>query len=613
MSSLGETQDIRGAGASLASSVEARIQKALGSIARRSSSSVAPEALPKVRVERPKKPEHGDFATNVALASAKALGQKPQEIAAALRGALESDPTFARIDVAGPGFLNLKLAPRAFHGLLAEVLAEGKAYGRARAAVGQRINLEFVSANPTGPLHVGHGRSAVVGDIIGRLLDAVGHRVVREYYVNDAGNQVKLLAESVLAKVNGTPDPEGGYGANAYIVDLAEWAKKHCAELVKQGSVDALGKRLASVMVSGYAPSTGIQPTLRYLGIMHDVWSSEAALHGDGRVERALDTLRAGDWLEEKEGATFFLSAKLGDDKDRVVYKTDGGHTYLASDIAYHKDKLDRGFDRLIDIWGADHHGYIPRVSAAITALGQDKSKFEVILVQMVAIVKNGEPYKMGKRLGNFITIDEEVEEIDEATGRIGSGRDAVRYYFASRRPDAHMEIDVEIAKKQSLDNPVYYLQYGHARLCSILRKATEECGIALSTLPTEVDELASLTHPDELAIVQLLGEWPTAIAEAAASREPHKIVGYLTNLTQAFQSYYTRLKKENDTILPRDGERKDGSWKNDPARVAKVLARLAWVRAIRDVYAAGLDLLGITALERMDRQASATGTEETD
>ncbi|MGZ3418687.1 MAG: arginine--tRNA ligase [Polyangiales bacterium] len=592
---------------SLASLVEARIQKALGSVARARGIS---EALPAVRVERPKKPEHGDFATNVALASAKVLGQKPQEIAAALRGALEGDATFARIEVAGPGFLNLKLAPRAFHGLLADVLAEGRAYGRARAATGERINLEFVSANPTGPLHVGHGRSAVVGDIVGRLLDAAGHRVVREYYVNDAGNQVKLLADSVLAKVNRTPDPEGGYGANAYIDDLAEWAKKHCAELLAKNDVDALGKRLASVMLSGYAPKTGIQPTLRYLGIMHDVWSSEAALHGDGRVERAIETLRENQWLEEKDNATFFLSSKLGDDKDRVVYKTDGGHTYLASDIAYHKDKLDRGFDRLIDVWGADHHGYIPRVSAAITALGQEKSKLEVILVQMVAIVKNGEPYKMGKRLGNFVTIDEVVEEIDEATGRVGSGRDALRYFFASRRPDAHMEIDVEIAKKQSLDNPVYYLQYGHARLSSILRKAEEECGIALAALPTEIEELAALVHPDELAIVQLLGEWPAAMREAATAREPHKIVGYLTNLAQAFQSYYTRLKNENDTILPRDAERKDGSWKSDPARVAKVYARLAWVRAIRDVYAAGLHLLGITALDRMER---ALQTEETD
>jgi arginyl-tRNA synthetase len=594
--------------------VEIRLGKALREVARARGITAA---LPTPSIDRPKKPEHGDFATNIALASSKVFGSKPQEIAAALRAALEGDATFARVEVAGPGFLNLKLAPRAFHSALASVLAEGRAFGRARAATGERINLEFVSANPTGPLHVGHGRSAVVGDIVGRMLDAVGHRVIREYYVNDAGNQVRLLAESVIAKVTGAPDPEGGYGANQYVVDLAEWVKQHYQPLIEApispGRVDELASRLVAAMLAGYGEGTGIQSTLRALGIYHDVWSSEAAVHRDGRVERALDTLRKDKWLEDKEGATFFLSTKLGDDKDRVVYKSDGGHTYFASDIAYHKDKLDRGFDRLIDVWGADHHGYIQRLQNALTALGLSKERFEVILVQMVSILKNGEPYRMGKRLGNFITIDEILEEIDEATKRPGSGRDAIRYYFAARRADAHIDIDVELAKKQSLDNPVYYLQYGHARLCAILRKAAEECALPESELPIDVESLAALTHPDELAIVQLLAEWPEELADAARGREPHKIVGYLTNLAQNFQSYYTRLKNENDTILPREGQRKDGSWRNDPAVVAKVAARLSWVRAIRDVYAAGLDILGITAPERLERaQAIEAVTDET-
>jgi len=588
--------------------VESRLARALRSVARARGFE---GALPTPAVERPKKPEHGDFATNVALASAKAFGAKPQEIAAALRGALEGDPTFARVDVAGPGFLNLKLAPRAFHAALANVLADGRAFGRARAATGERINLEFVSANPTGPLHVGHGRSAVVGDVVGRLLDAVGHRVIREYYVNDAGNQVRLLAESVIAKATGTPDPEGGYGANEYVVELATWAMEHYKPLIEGRKIDELSRRLVAVMLAGYAPGTGIQATLRALGIFHDVWSSEAAVHLDGRVERALDLLKKDGWLEEKEGAVFFLSTKLGDDKDRVVFKSDGGHTYFASDIAYHKDKLDRGFDRLIDVWGADHHGYIQRLANAISALGMPKERFEVILVQMVSILRNGEPYKMGKRLGNFITIDEILEEIDAATGRPGSGRDAIRYYFAARRTDAHIDIDVEIAKKQSLDNPVYYLQYGHARLCAILRKAEDECGLSLADLPTDLDGLAALQHPDELAVVQLLGEWPEVLADAAKGREAHKIVSYLTNLAQVFQSYYTRLKKENDTILPREGERKDGSWRSDPAVVARVMARLSWVRAIRDVYAAGLGILGISAPERLDRAVVEAEAEE--
>jgi arginyl-tRNA synthetase len=583
--------------------VESRLARALREVARAKGIS---GALPNISVDRPKKPEHGDFATNVALASAKAFGQKPQEIAAALRGALEGDAHFARIDIAGPGFLNVKLSPRAFHSALAEVLAEGKAFGRARAATGERINLEFVSANPTGPLHVGHGRSAVVGDIVGRLLDAAGHRVVREYYVNDAGNQVRLLAESVIAKAKGDPDPEGGYGANEYVKDLAAWASQHYKELIETRAIAELSRRLVAVMLSGYAEGTGIQRTLRALGIQHDVWSSEAALHLDGRVERAIEGLRRDGWLEDKEGATFFQSTRLGDDKDRVVYKSDGGHTYFASDIAYHKDKLERGFDRLIDVWGADHHGYISRLSNALTATqGLSKDRFEVILVQMVSILKNGEPYKMGKRLGNFITIDEILEEIDEATGRAGSGRDAIRYYFAARRTDAHIDIDVEIAKKQSLDNPVFYLQMGYARLSTILRQAGEECGLSESELPVDVEGLAPLAHPDELAIVQLLAEWPDTIAEAARGREAHKIVTYLTTLTQSFQSYYTRLSKEKDTILPAKSERAAGDWKNDPERVAKIAARLAWIRAIRHVYGAGLDLLGISAPERMERAAA--------
>ncbi len=593
---------------SMKRAVELRLGKALREVARARG---VDAKLPDPAVDRPKNPAHGDFATNVALASSKVFGAKPQEIAAALRGALEGDPAFANVEVAGPGFLNLKLAPRAFHAALASVLAEGRAFGRARAATGERINLEFVSANPTGPLHVGHGRSAVVGDVVGRLLDAAGHRVIREYYVNDAGNQVKLLAESVIAKAKGEPDPEGGYGANAYVVELAEWAKQHHQALIDARKIDELASRLVAVMLSGYTEGTGIQSTLRALGIFHDVWSSEAAVHRDGRVERALDMLRKDGWLEDKEGATFFLSTKLGDDKDRVVFKSDGGHTYFASDIAYHKDKLDRGFDRLIDVWGADHHGYIQRLQNALTALGLPKERFEVILVQMVSILKNGEPYRMGKRLGNFITIDEILEEIDEGTGRKGSGRDAIRYYFAARRTDAHIDIDVEIAKKQTLDNPVYYLQYGHARLCNILRIAAEECALPASELPTDVEALAPLTHPDELAIVQLLAEWPQTLADAAKNREPHRVVAYLTNVAQNFQSYYTRGSKENDTVLPRKGERQDGSWRKDPAVVAKVSARLAWVRAIRDVYAGGLDLLGITAPERMERAAATTDEPE--
>ena len=588
--------------------VAARIGKALSELARRRGLE-GPIALPPI--DRPKKPEHGDFATNVAMTLAKRAGAKPIELASELQAALRSDPIFERVDIAGPGFLNLKLAPRAFHEAMLRVLEAGSAYGRAPAAMGERINLEFVSANPTGPLHVAHGRSSVVGDVIGRLLEARGHRVVREYYVNDAGNQVRLLAESVLAKLTGEPDPEGGYGLNAYVDELAAFAKTHWGPIVERatkkgpGAVDELGRKCVAAILAGFGDFVGIRGTLRALGIFHDVWFSEGALHADGRVERAIEVLRKGDWLKSEGDAVLFQSTRLGDDKDRVVFKSDGGHTYFASDIAYHQDKLDRGFDRLIDVWGADHHGYISRLTHAITALGLPKERFEVILVQMVSLLKDGQPYKMGKRLGNFITIDEILEEIDAATGRPGSGRDALRYYFSARRTDAQIDIDVELAKKESLDNPVYYLQYGHARLCAILRKGEEECGVPVSSGVPALEELAALVHADELSIVALLSEWPEVLAEAAKGREPHRIVSYLTSLAQAFQSYYTRLKKDNDTILPRSAERADGSWRtrDGGAFASKVRARLAWVRAIRDVYAAGLGILGIEAPARLERK----------
>lgn len=577
--------------------VVTRIERALHDVARARGGSAQGV---RVSVERPKKPEHGDFATNVAMAASKTLGAKPIDLAHELKGWLEREATFARVDVAGPGFLNVKLAPAAFHAALREVLEAGRAYGRKPAAMGERINLEFVSVNPTGPLHVAHGRGAIAGDVIGRLLEATGHRVVREYYVNDAGNQIRLLTESVLARAEGRETPEGGYGG-AYVTTLAHWAKKHAADVVARKDVAALSPRLVAAMLEGYEDEPGIRSTLRALGIHFDVWSSEDALHRDGRVSRAIDVLRTRGHLKKDGEAEVFESTKLGDDKDRVVFKSDGGHTYFASDIAYHKDKLDRGFDRLIDVWGADHHGYIGRVRAALRALGLPDEKFEVVIVQMVSLLKDGQPYRMGKRLGNFITIDEVLEEIDRATGRAGSGRDALRYYFCARRPESQLDVDVELAKKQSLDNPVYYLQYGHARLCAILRKAEAECGIDVDDLP----DLAPLAHPDELALVASLADFSDVLESAAKERAPSTIVSFLTNLAQSFQSYYTRLKKENDTILPREGERKDGSWKqrDDGRYESKVRARVAWVRAIRDVYGAGLGLLGIEAPERLERQ----------
>jgi arginyl-tRNA synthetase len=570
-------------------------------------------------VERPKRPEHGDLSTNVGLALAKLVGCQPRDLAGAIADQLRSASGIASVEIAGPGFLNVRLAISAFQNLLGEIAQAKGAYGRAAAATGERVLVEFVSANPTGPLLVSHGRGAVVGDAVARLLEAAGHRVVREYYVNDFGNQVKLLGESVRCAAKGDPPPEGGYGA-AYVQELAAWVKANAPDLVPAApdeTDDPLARTVVARMLDGVEGSRdlgGIKQTLRDLGIEFDVWFSEESLHRWGRVAASLAKLERGGWLEQREGALFFKSSEADDDKDRVVRRSDGRYTYFASDIAYHEDKISRGFDRLINVLGADHHGYVSRVRNAIAALGLPKERFEVLLFQLVSLLRDGKPYKMGKRLGNLVTIDELLEEIDAAAGHKGAGRDALRYFYLVRRSDSPIELDIELAKKHSMDNPVFYLQYGHARLVSILRRAKEVFGVEV---PRYTPALAArIVHPDELAILAKLGAFPRVVLEAAAAREPHRLLFFLQDVAQAFQSYYTRLKNEKDAILPQASQRVPGweeRWDRD-----KTLARLLWVDAIRTVYAAGLELLGISAPERMARAALpgesvATGADDDD
>jgi arginyl-tRNA synthetase len=565
-------------------------------------------------VERPKRPEHGDLSTNVAMALAKSSGGKPRDLATAIADRLRGASGIASADIAGPGFLNVRFAPAAFQDLLGEIARAKGAYGRAAAVTGERILIEFVSANPTGPLLVSHGRGAVVGDAVARLLEASGHRVVREYYINDFGNQVKLLGESVRCAMKGEPPPEGGYGA-AYVLELASWVKANAPDLAAPPGTDGddpLARVVVSRMLDGIAGSRdlgGIKQTLRDLGIEFDVWFSEEGLHRWGRVQASLGKLERGGWLEEREGALFFKSSEAEDDKDRVVRRSDGRFTYFASDIAYHEDKISRGFDRLINVLGADHHGYVARVRNAIAALGLPEERFEVLLFQLVSLLRDGTPYKMGKRLGNLVTIDELLEEIDAAVGHKGAGRDALRYFYLVRRSDSPIEFDIEVAKKSSMDNPVFYLQYGHARLVSILRRAKEVFGL---DVPRYAPALAArIVHPDELAILAQLGAFPRIVAEASAAREPHRLLFFLQDVAQAFQSYYTRLKNEKDAILPQASERTLG-WEERWDR-EKTSARLLWVDAIRTVYAAGLGLLGISAPERMTRATAADGASTPD
>ncbi len=553
-------------------------------------------------VEPPRRGGSGDLASNVALVLGKPAKKNPRELAERLGERLRQVTDVREVDVAGPGFLNVGFHPVAFHKVLAEVLSAGAGYGRPPAAMGERVNVEFVSANPTGPLLVSHGRGAVVGDAVARLLEATGHRVTREYYINDFGNQVRLLAQSVRAAGAGEPPPEGGYGGD-YVKELAEAIGKHSPELLEPGAESELMRQCVTLMLDGIPGSglAGIRPMLRRMGIEFDVWTSEESLHRWGRVGRTLVELEdKGRLSQTDDGATVFVTGEE-DEKDRVVKKRDGNFTYFASDIAYHDDKIARGFERMIDVWGADHHGYIARMKSAIEALGHDSDRFEVLLFQLVSLMRDGKPYRMGKRLGNLITLQEVVDEIDEAVGNPHAGRDALRFFYLSRRVDTPIVLDIELAKKQESDNPVFYIQYGHARLCSIQRRALDKLGLATPRYSPGL--AARVEHPLELKLIAELGRYPAVLAEAAAGRDPHRVVFYLQGIAQAFQSYYTQLRTEHDAILPSSRQMAEPGWEERWDR-DKTLGRLLWVDAIRTVYRSGLELLGLEAPERMTRQA---------
>jgi arginyl-tRNA synthetase len=552
-------------------------------------------------VEPPRRGGSGDLASNVALVLGKPAKKNPRELAERIAERLRELPEVRQVEVAGPGFLNVGFHPPAFHRVLDEVLGAGRAYGRAPAATGERVNVEFVSANPTGPLLVSHGRGAVVGDAVARLLEATGHRVTREYYINDFGNQVRLLAHSVRAAGAGKPPPEGGYGGG-YVTELATAIQSHHPELLEPDAEGKLMRQCVTLMLDGMPGSelAGIRPILRRMGIEFDVWTSEESLHRWGRVGRTLAELDAkGRLSKTDDGATVFVTGDE-DEKDRVVRKRDGNFTYFASDIAYHDDKIARGFERMIDVWGADHHGYIARMKSAIEALGHDAERFEVLLFQLVSLMRDGKPYRMGKRLGNLITLQEVIDEIDEAVGNPHAGRDALRFFYLSRRVDTPIVLDIELAKKQESENPVFYIQYGHARLCSIQRRARGKLG--LGTPRYSPGLAARVEHPLELRLIAELGRYPGVLAEAALGRDPHRVVFYLQGIAQAFQSYYTQLRTEKDAILPTARQMAEPGWEAHWDR-DKTLGRLLWVDAIRTVYRSGLELLGLEAPERMTRE----------
>jgi arginyl-tRNA synthetase len=534
-----------------------------------------PVSMPEVAWEYPPEPTFGDLSTTVSFALAKQVRRSPRDVATAIQRAVNPDPTVVeKIEVAGPGYLNIFVANGWWHAVIPKILEAGAAYGSATVGQGRRVQVEFVSANPTGPLHVGHGRGAALGDAIATLLQAVGYRVEREYYINDAGSQMRLLGESVRARhleACGKPVqfPENGYHGD-YIRELAVQvaaAVPDLTELEADQAISACTERASRILLGE------IEADLRAFGVVFDSWVSERSLYESGEVEAVLATLRAGGYLYEEGKAVGFRASDFGDEKDRILIRSNGEPTYVTSDIAYHANKIRRGFDRLINIWGADHGGYIPRVKAAIQALGHDPETLRVILLQMVKVLRGGVPVPMSKRTGEFVELREIVSEV---------GKDAARFLFLTRRSEAQLDFDIEVAKRQTMDNPVFYVQYAHARACSMARKAAE----AGMPGPYADADLSRLTLPEELAILKRLAVYPEMVLNAALAHEPHRVTTYLQELAAAFHGYFTKYKDTEERVISGD---------RDLSR-----ARLAMVAAVRQVVANGLTLLGVSAPERM-------------
>jgi len=526
--------------------------------------------IPEIQVEVPGNPEHGDFATNLAMIMARTEKKAPRQIAEALVATLGASPLLDKVDIAGPGFINFTLAPVCWYEVLDDITAKGPEYGISGAGQGQKVQVEFVSANPTGPLHIGHGRGAAVGDAVASILQAAGFDVQREYYVNDAGNQVATLGRSIwlrLRELHGDQItfPEDGYQGD-YIRKLADSLRDESPDVIKREEVDAVK------LCSAYGVSKVLEwiaVDLEAFGITFDNWFSEQSLYDRDMVTTELAKLAQKGLSYEQEDALWLRTTDFGDDKDRVLIKSDGSPTYFASDVAYHMEKFDRGFERVIDVWGADHHGYVPRMKAVVAGLGHPPEALQVLLIQMVNLLRDGQPYTMGKRSGNFITLRDVVDEV---------GKDACRFFFLMRRSDSQLDFDLELAKRQSNDNPVYYVQYAHARVCSINRTATEQ-GVALPGHGTA--DLTCLTLAEELALAKHLARYPETVVGAAQSCEPHRIVYYLQELAAQFHSYYNRQR-----VLVEDAE--------------VTRARLYLVNGVRTVLANALNLLGVDAPERM-------------
>ena len=548
-----------------------------------------------VAVEPPRDAAHGDMATNAAMVLAKSAQMKPRDIAEALADKLAADARIISAEVAGPGFLNLRLAPALWQDVVRAALGTGTDFGRSDMGANTKVNVEFVSANPTGPMHVGHTRGAVFGDALSKLLDFAGYDVTREYYINDGGAQVDVLARSVYLRYleahgETVEFPEGTYPGD-YLVAVGEALKAKVGD-----AFVGKGEQVWLEEVRDFATDAMmdlIRGDLAALGVQMDVFFSEKSLYGTGRIEAAIEDLRdkgliyrgtleppkgktPEDW--EPREQTLFKSTDYGDDVDRPIMKSDGGWTYFAPDIAYHYDKVTRGYDQLIDVFGADHGGYVKRMKAAVAALSGNKVPLDIKLIQLVRLFKNGEPFKMSKRAGTFITLRDVVDQV---------GADVTRFVMLTRKNDAPLDFDFAKALEQSKDNPVFYVQYAHARVCSVLRKAAE-AGITTDDATLAASDLSGLTHEAELAVAKKIAEWPRLVEIAARTNEPHRVAFYLYELAGDFHGLWNRGNDEPSLRFIQEGD------------AATSQSKIALARAVAVVISAGLGILGVTPAQEM-------------
>ncbi|MDG1789289.1 MAG: arginine--tRNA ligase [Paracoccaceae bacterium] len=548
-----------------------------------------------VTVEPPRDPLHGEMATNAAMVLAKPSRQKPRDIADKLAAHLMQDPRITTADVAGPGFLNLRLAPTVWQGLVKNILEQGTAFGRSSIGAGKRVNVEYVSANPTGPLHVGHTRGAVFGDALAGLLDYAGYEVTREYYVNDGGAQVDVLARSVYLRYLEAHGQEVAFEDGTYPGDYLIPVGQALKDKVGDAFVGK-GEQYWLAELREFATEAMmmlIRADLAQLGIKMDRFYSEKSLYGTGRIEAAIEDLRGKgliyegyldppkgkkpeDW--EPREQTLFKSTEHGDDVDRPVMKSDGSWTYFAPDIAYHYDKVNRGYDLLIDVFGADHGGYVKRMKAAVSALSGGTVPLDVKLTQLVKLFKNGEPFKMSKRAGTFVTLRDVVDQV---------GPDVTRFVMLTRKNDAPLDFDFDKVLEQSRENPVFYVQYAHARVCSVLRKATE-VNIEVSDATLSAADLSKLDHQAELAVARKLAEWPRLVEIAARTNEPHRIAFYLYELAADLHGLWNKGHDEPSLRFVHEGDSTTSQ------------AKIALARAVAVVISAGLDILGVEPMDVM-------------